>query len=160
MSKWKHWAGGAAILAMLACGGGDAESGGDVESAPVAPAMAPAVDLSSMTQTLSGLHILDLQVGEGDEAVPQHNVTVHYTGWFLDGEKFDSSVDRGDPFRFTLGDGQVIAGWDEGVAGMLVGGRRRLVIPPELAYGEAGRTGIPPNSTLVFDVELLGVGGG
>jgi FKBP-type peptidyl-prolyl cis-trans isomerase FkpA len=122
--------------------------------------MAPTVDLSAMTQTASGLHFMDLVAGEGDEAVPQRTVTVHYTGWFLDGEKFDSSLDRGQTFDFLLGAGQVISGWDEGVAGMRVGGKRRLVIPPNLAYGAGGRPGIPPNSTLVFDVELFGVGEG
>ncbi len=116
--------------------------------------------VAAMTQTASGLRFQDLEVGEGEEAADGQNVTVHYTGWFLDGEKFDSSVDRGETFSFELGRGSVIAGWDEGVAGMRVGGKRRLVIPPDLAYGEAGRRGIPPNSTLVFDVELLGMGEG
>jgi FKBP-type peptidyl-prolyl cis-trans isomerase FkpA len=115
------------------------------------------VELASMSRTPSGLHFLEMEVGTGEEAVTGHYVTVYYTGWFLDGDKFDSSVDRGDTFSFTLGEGQVIAGWDQGVAGMRVGGWRRLVIPPDLAYGAAGRSGIPPNSTLVFDVELLGV---
>jgi FKBP-type peptidyl-prolyl cis-trans isomerase len=108
-----------------------------------------------MEQTASGLYVMDLEVGEGQEATPGQTVTVYYTGWFLDGEKFDSSLDRGEPYSFPLGQGRVIPGWDEGVAGMRVGGWRRLVIPPELAYGAAGRPGIPPNSTLVFDVELL-----
>ena len=120
---------------------------------------APAVELSAMTETSSGLHFLDITVGEGEEAVIDRRVTVHYSGWFLDGEKFDASVDRGEPYSFLLGQGRVISGWDQGVAGMRIGGHRRLVIPPELAYGAGGRPGIPPNSTLVFDVELLGVGG-
>jgi len=160
MSKWKHCMPCLTILALAGCGGGDAESGGEAEPIPSAPETAPEVDLGAMTQTASGLHILDLEIGGGEEAVASRTVTVHYTGWFLEGEKFDSSVDRGETFQFPLGGGQVIAGWDEGVAGMRIGGKRRLVIPPELAYGPAGRPGIPPNSTLVFDVELFGVGEG
>jgi FKBP-type peptidyl-prolyl cis-trans isomerase FkpA len=111
----------------------------------------------------SALQIQDLVVGSGAEAAPGHKVTVHYTGWLQKpdgsaGAKFDSSVDRHDPFRFSLGEGQVIRGWDEGVAGMKVGGKRKLVIPSELGYGARGAGGvIPPNATLIFDVELLGV---
>ena len=159
MSKWRSWLGGITMVAMMGCGG-DADSAGGVEALPPAPETAPEVDLSAMTQTTTGLYILDLEVGDGAEAVAGQDVTVHYTGWFLEGEKFDSSVDRGETFGFPLGGGRVIAGWDEGVAGMKIGGKRRLVIPPELAYGPAGRPGIPPNSTLVFDVELFGVGEG
>ncbi|NNM06660.1 MAG: FKBP-type peptidyl-prolyl cis-trans isomerase [Gemmatimonadetes bacterium] len=119
--------------------------------------MAPGVELAAMTQTESGLHILDLEVGDGEEASVGLLATVHYTGWFIDGEKFDSSLDREEPFPVSIGAGRVIAGWEEGLVGMRVGGKRRLVIPPELAYGPDGRPGIPPNSTLVFDVELLRV---
>lgn len=105
------------------------------------------------------LIIEDLSVGEGDEAVSGKRVTVHYTGWLTDGTKFDSSLDRNDPFDFPLGRGHVIRGWDEGVAGMKVGGKRKLTIPPEMGYGARGAGGvIPPNATLVFEVELLGVG--
>ena len=108
--------------------------------------------------TESGLQYIDLKVGEGDVAEAGNTVTVHYTGTFQDGRKFDSSLDRGQPFTFPLGAGQVIKGWDEGVAGMKVGGKRRLIIPPDLAYGEQGAGAvIPPNSTLVFEVELLKV---
>jgi FKBP-type peptidyl-prolyl cis-trans isomerase len=100
----------------------------------------------------------DLVVGSGAEAVAGKTVSVHYTGKLTDGTKFDSSLDRGDPFSFRLGAGQVIKGWDQGVAGMKVGGKRMLTVPPELGYGERGFPGaIPPNSTLVFEVELLGV---
>lgn len=117
------------------------------------------VNLAAMTMTESGLYIQDLQIGTGAEAQPGDTLTVHYTGWLHDGTQFDSSVDRGQPFEFILGVGQVIAGWDEGVEGMNVGGKRKLVIPPSLGYG-ASRTGpIPGNSTLVFDVELLAVNG-
>lgn len=96
-------------------------------------------------------------MGSGDTAVPVRSVTVNYTGWLTDGTKFDSSLDRNQPFHFLLGTGQVIKGWDEGVTGMKVGGKRQLRIPPELGYGPRGTGPIPPNSTLVFDVELLDV---
>ena len=100
----------------------------------------------------------DLVVGTGDTATAGQKVTVHYTGWLTNGTKFDSSKDRRDPFVFSLGRGQVIKGWDQGVQGMKVGGKRKLTIPPELGYGARGFPGaIPPSSTLVFEVELLGV---
>jgi FKBP-type peptidyl-prolyl cis-trans isomerase FkpA len=111
-----------------------------------------------MTTTASGLQIDDLVVGQGAEASAGRNVKVHYTGWLTNGTKFDSSKDRNDPFVFPLGQGQVIRGWDEGVQGMKVGGKRKLTIPPALGYGARGAGGvIPPNATLVFEVELLGV---
>ena len=110
------------------------------------------------TTTPSGLIIEDLNVGEGAEAAAGKRVTVHYTGWLTNGQKFDSSKDRDDPFVFPLGAGHVIRGWDEGVQGMKVGGSRKLTIPPELGYGARGAGGvIPPNATLVFEVELLAV---
>ncbi len=116
------------------------------------------VDLAAMVRTTSGLYYQDLEVGQGDEAVAGVTVTVHYEGWLANGTKFDSSRDRGQPFTFALGAGFVIPGWDEGVAGMRVGGLRKLVIPPNLAYGAAGvPPTIPGNATLVFDIELLEV---
>jgi len=110
------------------------------------------------TTTASGLIYEDVVIGDGAEAAAGHQVSVHYTGWLTDGTKFDSSKDRNDPFAFHLGGRQVIAGWDEGVQGMKVGGTRKLTIPPELGYGARGAGGvIPPNATLVFEVELLAV---
>ncbi|MGC4097674.1 MAG: FKBP-type peptidyl-prolyl cis-trans isomerase [Nitrospira sp.] len=106
----------------------------------------------------SGLKYVDRVVGTGDEAVAGKTVNVHYTGWLENGKQFDSSVDRGQPFSFPLGAGRVIKGWDEGVQGMKVGGKRKLTIPSDLGYGSRGAGGvIPPNATLIFDVELLGV---
>ena len=124
-------------------------------------------ETSAMTSSSNSTELQknDIVVGTGREAEPGFNVTVHYTGWLYDaakadhkGEKFDSSVDRKEPFKFDLGAGQVIQGWDEGFAGMKIGGKRTLVIPPEMGYGARGAGGvIPPNATLIFDVELLDV---
>jgi FKBP-type peptidyl-prolyl cis-trans isomerase FkpA len=110
------------------------------------------------TTTPRGLTIEELVVGAGDAAGAGQQVTVHYTGWLTNGSKFDSSKDRGEPFVFPLGKGQVIKGWDEGVQGMKVGGKRKLTIPPALGYGAHGAGGvIPPGATLLFEVELLKV---
>ena len=120
---------------------------------------------SITTANITELQKKDTVVGTGREAEPGFNVSVHYTGWLYDekasdhkGKKFDSSVDRGQPFKFDLGAGQVIQGWDEGFAGMKIGGKRTLIIPSEMGYGVRGAGGaIPPNATLIFDVELLDV---
>ncbi len=121
---------------------------------PVEPA-APAPAAGQEITTPSGLKYQDLVVGNGALAENGMAVRVNYTGTFTDGRKFDSSYDRGEPITITLGAGQVIRGWDEGLKGMRVGGKRKLIIPPDLAYGPEGRPGIPPNSTLVFEVELV-----
>ena len=142
-----------AALVVAACGGGDTES------------QDPAAEDPDTVTTESGLTITTTQTGSGAAAEPGNLVSVHYTGWLYApdadggrGAQFDSSVDRGTPFQFPLGAGRVIAGWDEGVAGMLVGERRELLIPPDLGYGARGAGGvIPPNATLLFEVELLGV---
>ena len=134
------------VLAALAaaCSQAGASGGGDAAGTEVT--------------TASGLKYTDVKVGGGTEATAGKTVDVHYTGWLLDGKKFDSSKDRGQPFSFALGGGQVIRGWDEGVAGMKIGGTRILMIPPDLGYGARGAGGvIPPNATLKFEVELLGV---
>jgi FKBP-type peptidyl-prolyl cis-trans isomerase FkpA len=112
----------------------------------------------SASTSPSGLIIEEVIIGQGAAAQAGQRVTVHYTGWLTDGEKFDSSKDRDDPFQFSLGAGRVIKGWDEGVQGMQVGGTRKLTIPPALGYGARGAGGvIPPNATLVFEVELISI---
>jgi peptidylprolyl isomerase len=128
-----------------------------------APAAMPATAATQAPQPAK-LKIIDTKVGTGAVAKPGQQVTVHYTGWLYvngaKGKKFDSSVDRGTPFSFALGAGQVIPGWDQGVAGMKVGGKRTLIIPPDMGYGPSGTPDgtIPPGATLIFDVELLKVG--
>jgi len=129
-------------------------------SAPrlVGAADGPSKTTGKGTKTPSGLQYWDLKKGTGAVAKAGDSVKVHYTGWLTDGKKFDSSVDRNEPFEFPIGQHRVIAGWDEGVASMKVGGKRTLIIPPELGYGARGAGGvIPPNATLMFDVELLAV---
>jgi FKBP-type peptidyl-prolyl cis-trans isomerase FkpA len=125
-------------------------------------AMSEAADAQPVTTTPSGLKIIDLKVGAGPSPKPGQTCVMNYTGWLYEngnkGKKFDSSLDRNQPFSFPIGQHQVIAGWDEGVATMKVGGMRTLIIPPELGYGARGAGGvIPPNATLIFDVELLAV---
>jgi len=119
---------------------------------------APAGDAAQPAENATELKIEEIAPGTGDEAVEGKEVTVHYTGTLTDGKKFDSSRDRSEPFTFRLGAGQVIPGWEQGIKGMKVGGKRKLTVPPQLGYGESGAGGvIPPNATLLFDVELLGV---
>lgn len=142
-------------LFLMASACSDSTGPKDITELDFDPALG--VDLTQMTETPSGLYYQDLEVGTGAEAQPGNTATVHYTGWLHDGTKIDSSLDRGTPFTFVLGRGDVIQGWDLGVVGMKVGGRRKLVIPPDLGYGRKRYLDIPGNSTLVFDIELLEV---
>ncbi|MBI5710831.1 MAG: FKBP-type peptidyl-prolyl cis-trans isomerase [Candidatus Eisenbacteria bacterium] len=158
------WLAATVLLGALGCahGGGSGATGASTPApaaapaAPASPAPAGRSDVAKEISLPSGLKYQDLATGDGALAETGMSAAVHYTGWLTDGTKFDSSVDRGQPFTFRLGAGQVIRGWDEGVRGMRVGGKRKLTIPPDLGYGAAGAGGvIPPNATLVFEVELL-----
>lgn len=148
---------GALVMAILAASGCQADSKTSNSQNKQ--------EKTAMTPSITELVKKDTVVGEGREAEAGFNITVHYTGWLYDpdkedghGKKFDSSLDRHEPFVFFLGGGQVIRGWDEGFAGMKIGGKRTLIIPPEMGYGARGAGGvIPPNATLIFDVELLGI---
>jgi len=148
-----------AILGLGVFGAAQKQSTSKNATASVKPDTSAPTKLSGApTKMPDGLEYWDIKKGTGAVAQSGHKVKVHYTGWLTNGKKFDSSVDRKQPFEFMLGAGQVIKGWDEGVAGMKVGGKRQLRIPPDLGYGGAGAGGvIPPNATLIFDVELLGV---
>jgi len=143
------------VLAFALAGCGD-DSTGPKDPADLNFAPSLGVNLAEMTKTASGVYYKDLVVGQGTEVSTGDRLTVHYTGWLHDGTKFDSSVDRNEPYTFTL-DNNVIPGWQDGVPGMRVGGKRKLVIPPNLAYGSQGQGVIPPNATLVFDVEMLAI---
>jgi FKBP-type peptidyl-prolyl cis-trans isomerase len=114
-------------------------------------------DEPKVVTTKTGLKYVDEKVGTGKEAKAGDTVTVHYTGWLKDGKKFDSSKDRNEPYTLTIGRSRVIKGWTEGLVGIKEGGKRKLIIPPELAYGEAGRDGIPPNAELTFEIEMIKV---
>jgi FKBP-type peptidyl-prolyl cis-trans isomerase FkpA len=148
-----------AVVCLLSLGACQAESNKSTSDKSTVK------EAKAMSEQVKELQKIDTLVGEGREAEPGFNVTVHYTGWLYDasakdgkGKKFDSSVDRKQPFVFFLGGGQVIQGWDEGFAGMKIGGKRTLIIPSEMGYGARGAGGaIPPNADLIFDVELLGV---
>ena len=154
-------------LALAACSNAEVIIGPSDETQPSNDADTPVTNGGDMTQgppavsgepitTGSGLQFIDIEQGKGEAPKASQTIVVHYTGWLeADGTKFDSSVDRGAPFSFTIGEGQVIGGWDEGLATMQVGGKRRLIIPPDLAYGKSGQGPIPANATLIFDVELL-----
>jgi peptidylprolyl isomerase len=137
-----------AAISIPACSQKEAKTAPEKGTEVQAPAGA--------TKTASGLSYLDVVKGTGAAPVSGKNVTVHYTGWLESGKKFDSSVDRGQPFSFRIGAGEVIPGWDEGVISMRVGGKRKLIIPAALGYGANQMGEIPPNSTLIFEVELLG----
>jgi peptidylprolyl isomerase len=136
----------------------DVQATGAGTSASEPAAAAPAASSAHVVTTASGLKYEDLRLGTGPSPNPGQIAVVHYTGWLTNGTKFDSSLDRGQPFEFPIGQGRVIKGWDEGVATMKVGGKRKLMIPPALGYGSSGAGNvIPPNSELIFEVELLGV---
>ncbi|MFN2389367.1 MAG: FKBP-type peptidyl-prolyl cis-trans isomerase [Actinomycetota bacterium] len=147
-----------ALVLGGACGDDGASDDGEVGQPTASAAVGDGDCETGERTTDSGLVIEDVECGEGPEATTGSTVTVHYVGTLEDGKKFDASRDHGEPFGFLLGAGQVIAGWDEGVEGMLVGGTRNLTIPPELGYGEAGYPpAIPENATLLFTIELLAV---
>lgn len=130
--------------------------GSNVSENPLVPTATPTpAPANTLIKMENGLHIQDLKVGTGPEVRLGQGLTMHYSGTLEDGTKFDSSYDRGEPFKFVLGAGQVIQGWDLGIQGMKVGGKRKLIIPPALGYGEKGIGPIPPNATLIFEVEVL-----
>ena len=155
-NKWRLLAGAALLVACSEAPPPTPAVSGDPAQLTFAPALN--VKLDSAELRPSGLYVHDVVVGTGPVADSMSTVEVHYTGWLADGTKFDSSRDRQETFRFTVGIGQVIGGWDEGVRGMRVGGKRQLVVPPKLGYGDIGSAPVIPRmATLVFDVELVGM---
>ncbi len=152
----KHFAAIAIVMAFLAV---FVVAQSATRKSSVPNTNAPTKVAGDGVKTPTGLVYWDIRMGNGELAKEGSHVRVHYTGWLTNGKKFDSSVDAGKPFDFTIGNGEVIKGWEEGVAGMKVGGKRQLRIPPALGYGADGTPGgpIPPNATLIFDVQLLGV---
>ncbi len=160
--KWLKFIPIFALAILVGCGSGNDTLETEMEGAADTPASQAVAKLMEgldteleVVTTASGLQYVDITPGTGGTVNTGQMVSVHYTGWLLDGSKFDSSRDRGEPLEFNIGTGRVIPGWDEGVGSMQIGGRRKLAIPPELGYGERGIGPIPPNSTLIFDVELL-----
>ena len=150
------WSVGVIALMLFAVGCQKSEEPTEVASVETARGLGTPSDAPVVT-TDTGLQYIDVRVGEGDAAEAGSTAVVHYTGWLVNGEKFDSSLDRNRTFEFPLGGGGVIKGWDQGVAGMKVGGVRKLIVPPGLGYGSRGIGPIPPDATLIFEVELVGV---
>jgi hypothetical protein len=157
------------LVLVVACGNGEEQEAGPSATSGTTGVVTPAATTApgaggpppvsaQPTVTADGLQIIEVEAGTGDEAQSGQTVSVHYTGWLADGTQFDSSLDRGQPITFVLGSGQIIPGFDEGVTGMKVGEKRRLIMPPDLAYGAQGRPPvIPPNAELTFDVQLVSV---
>lgn len=161
MNRSLRWLAPAALIAVLGCQQTDQSTSTSTTSSETqtgSGVSTPSAPAGNEVTTSSGLTFRDLVVGTGAEAASGDSVSVHYTGWLTDNTKFDSSLDRGTPFWFEIGAGNVIKGWDEGVKGMKVGGKRKLTVPPDLGYKERGYPGtIPASATLIFDVELLEV---
>ncbi len=148
----------AAVVATGACGGSDTTGpvpDPDITMTTFAPALG--IDLTKMTKTASGLYFRDLTLGAGATVLVGKRVSIHYVGWLANGTQFDANQPGSNPFQFTVGTGQVIPGFDEGVRGMAVGGRRQLIIPPSLGYGSTAKATIPANSILVFQIDLVAI---
>ena len=157
MRRLLRLASASAVLLLTGACSSDPVSVREADPATASYAAALNVNIAEMTRTNRGLYYLDVTEGNGTPVVGGDHVLVHYTGWFVNGTQFDTSRDGEGPIDFVLGRGEVIQGWEQGLAGMKIGGRRRLVVPPSLGYGENGYRGIPGNAILVFDVELVNV---